>query len=418
MEFNIDQCESYTVKDIKDFAKSQNISLTGLTKKSQFCDRIKENLSSSSSSYSSLLMNYPITESTIFKGNVKYELLSLIYILRKHKNICGYFPFYKSSSNIISNNHSNYSITWNCDIEKGLTFPYGFLKQLTSCKERFFFIPFVLRPCDSSNEKTQHANMIVFDLKEKTIEQFDPHGKTNKTYKVNYELLKNEFAKLGYKYIEQEEICPLIGPQIVQCSQNNQYDKALCNKSDPEGFCSAFSMLYADLRFSYPDVKPLILLNDLIKEFQDKKIDITGYIRNYSVFIIKVQDFLNTNDEYQKMNEIQQVEYILNNFKLLINMNNEMLDWYNDIDELDEEGIDKASKKIKHVEHFKESLKTRNAPLPKLKTDKDYKKLRFMDALKVPGIQWDLDKLNPIVKEEVERFFYPERFQDNKDIEY
>jgi len=199
-------CDSFTVKEIKEYAKLHEISLNGLTRKADFCAEIRAHFSKSESTpmiSSSKLFKYPEVSTTVFKGSVKYELLSLIYILRKHKDIiCGYYPFYKSEQASISTTHSNYSITWNCDIESGLTFPYGFLRQLKACKRRFFFCPFTIKCQDSG----QHANMIVYDLAEKTVEQFDPHGVTSEIYKINFKVLADEFKNQGFKYLPQLDL--------------------------------------------------------------------------------------------------------------------------------------------------------------------------------------------------------------------
>jgi hypothetical protein len=105
----------------------------------------------------------------------------------------------------------------------------------------------------------QHANILIINLLNKTIERFDPHGgstfqeiKTSKiipnlkrTYKQELidEILRDKFKSIlpEFKYIDLSETCPYLGPQ-VKADQFN-------------GLCITWSLMYFLLRVLNPEKK-------------------------------------------------------------------------------------------------------------------------------------------------------------------
>ena len=88
------------------------------------------------------------------------------------------------------------------------------------------------------------------------------------------------------------------GPQFLEENQV-QKQNYLSNISDPEGFCGAWSLWYADLRLSNPSKEPRELIEIAIESItEDKKIKLRRFIRNYSVFLVKErQAFLKNKTE-------------------------------------------------------------------------------------------------------------------------
>lgn len=382
---NNNDCETYKVVQIKEYAKQNNISLKGLTRKKQFCERIinvskdkvdnqpkdvnanfqsdcmkrkyvdlekdlrarriKGKLTRKAQFCQALeaLFNQPKhvkkdedkskdekkiekdspkyfnpseyeqVSKTVFSGIPKYELLALIYLLKKHQDSCAFSP------DIISkyNKYENYSAAWYCN---GMTnngkpevfIPLHLIDQIKQCKKRFFFIPITLRSC---NESGGHANGLLYDSKNKTIERFDPHGESSEKFKTHIldQTLTNHFGKLNITYIPPNELCP-IGPQKIQTKKNK--DSMII--TDPLGFCSAWMTWYIDMRLTYPDLSAQNLLNKMTEVMQSTDFDLTTYIRNYSMHIIKGEKYLLLQNDYKQLSELNKIKYLLLNFNELV----------------------------------------------------------------------------------------------------
>ena len=134
-----------------------------------------------------------------------------------------------------------------------------------------------------------HANVIIFDIYNKIIERFDPHGGStvilnensndrtgNKDFKFGNKIksnavadqiyldsqLKKQFEKIlpDYKYLGTDDTCPYLGPQM---------------KADAyQGLCLTWSIMYMLLRVLNPKLKPVDVTKNMIKgtisEIKDK----------------------------------------------------------------------------------------------------------------------------------------------------
>jgi hypothetical protein len=90
-----------------------------------------------------------------------------------------------------------------------------------------------------------HQNMLIADLKNKTIERFEPHGQIQKLFYPNDQaqvnrLIRNYLKKqkINYKYLPPKIVSPIIGPQSKA--------DAFC------GMCVTFSIMYTHLRLLNP----------------------------------------------------------------------------------------------------------------------------------------------------------------------
>lgn len=129
-------------------------------------------------------------------------------------------------------------------------------KAIEACSKtnhRLFLINFILVSGDSTKNFKEgiwpvgsHANAMIFDLKKKTIERFDPHGKGGifDNFKID-DFVEKKFSDLfpDYKYIPMLEVCPyLFGPQRIADAFG--------------GMCYTWSIMYMCLRVLNPDTKP------------------------------------------------------------------------------------------------------------------------------------------------------------------
>jgi hypothetical protein len=158
-------------------------------------------------------------------------------------------------------------------IDNKLIIPNEIIEVIKRCQDnkRFIYFNFVIHWSESS-----HANMIIIDLFNKTIERFEPHGKFN-SYKYGYsdsdinKKINQALKHIGltnYKYLPPTKLSPPIGLQAIADAYT--------------GMCVTYCLIYLHLRIINPDVKQKELVNYLIKKKSTKIIEIllryTSYI--------------------------------------------------------------------------------------------------------------------------------------------
>ena len=172
--------------------------------------------------------------------------------------------------------------------------------------KRFTAIPLIIRWSCTSNF-SGHANILLIDLVKKTIERFEPYGKIHTFDNAEDVVLKtfdSAFSKLihksGYTYYKTKRFSPRKGPQFIEEEKVFDVSSNISSEKpgDPEGFCGAWSLWYADLRLSNPKVPRKKLLAKAIKMLKYKNKDsLRAFIRNYATFVVN-----NRNKFIKKLN--------------------------------------------------------------------------------------------------------------------
>jgi ankyrin repeat protein len=276
---------------------------------------ILENIKNIKSNLKCTLASYPLTKNKVcikltegenlsictFTGNTLDVLLGLIYLLEKHKNTCStlssdfienknIYNFYKSIG-ILMNNRSeflNFEIVW---INNKLYLIDNFFEKIKLCisnnKSEFVIIPLGIEMKEGS-----HANYIIYSIKNKTIERFEPHGSsTPPGLNYNPELLDSILAKKFKEideniiYLKPMDYLPKISFQLLDIFETK-------NKKigDPGGFCALWVIWYVDMRITYSYLEPKNLVNKLIKSIRTNNISVKNMIRNYAKNIIDLRD--------------------------------------------------------------------------------------------------------------------------------
>jgi len=154
--------------------------------------------------------------------------------------------------------------------------------NLNSCKTRYYVLPLTITNMNMyqfvglspSPDKISHANVLIFDTLNQTVERFDPHGssffndtflskdikakKISATPTYHQEILDGvmryyfEQNLPDYTYKNILYTCPYLGPQ---------------QKADVgDGYCVTWTVMYTFLRLLNPDLPPgtinRMLLND------------------------------------------------------------------------------------------------------------------------------------------------------------
>jgi len=266
-----------------------------------------------------------------FTGNTLDVLLGLIYLLKKHKNVCStlttdfvenkdIYDFYKSIG-ILMNNRSeflNFEIIW---VNFKLYLVDDFVTKVKNCihaNAKFIIIPLGIELKEGS-----HANYIIYNVSKNIVERFEPHGSTMPPG-LNYnpdlldKILYTRFKEINDKiiYLKPSEYLPKISFQLLDILENKK--KKI---GDPGGFCALWAIWYVDMKISYSDLNSITLVKKLIKTIKENNISVKNMIRNYASNVIKERDeILNSakldindwiNDDYNET----QLNIIINNIK-------------------------------------------------------------------------------------------------------
>jgi glutaredoxin len=146
------------------------------------------------------------TEVTKFDGSPWYSLVAMIYLSKKHNNDCIVIPRENLSK---PRKQSEISLRWD-ESNQRIHIPTDFWKYYNKCNgcKRFIVFPFGF-----SCKEVSHANYVIYDTQNKTMERFEPYGdiknfinyKNNKCLSVDVDkelikLFKNQF---GNDYIKK-----------------------------------------------------------------------------------------------------------------------------------------------------------------------------------------------------------------------
>ncbi len=167
-------------------------------------------------------------------------------------------------------------------------------RLIEQCNKRFIiFIVRLMNPY----QKLGHANYLFLDIVRKTIERYAPRGSdeyVNERF-ANFDPvdLDNEvkiyFGKVipGLTYYTPLGRC-YSGVQTYQ-AKVSEATKAMDEyiKYDPAGYCSMWSIYYADLRLTYPDMTMDDLYKYMLKVFTSEAYsnELTKFIRRYTLYI-------------------------------------------------------------------------------------------------------------------------------------
>lgn len=299
---------SYYKKDLlKDYIKDINLKKSD---KDICFDVIKNLIINNDINYPTKIKTYclEIDEfKTLSKLNLFYTgsridvLFGLIYLLKTFNTVKTSISdnFYKNDEiknyylnikNIkLNNDFLNFEIIW--DGYK-ILFPNNLNEEISKFKldndKNFYIIPIGIELEDKA-----HANILIYDKKNNSMERFEPHGNTyprNFNYFPNKldNLLKTYFSNIFFKlnYINIKEILPKIGFQTIELLEHSK-NKQL---GDPGGFCAVWCIWYAFNRIKFSNISNTKLSNKLIQKINLNNLSLKTIIRNFSKQIIIIRD--------------------------------------------------------------------------------------------------------------------------------
>jgi len=195
------------------------------------------------------------------------------WILTKHQDICCTPREFKSWWTSYSNSQLIYSYK-----EDMISTEPHFIDLFNKCryKKRFVFIELTL--LENRGVNIAHANMLLYDGVNNSLERFEPFGENGPYSRAFPEIdldakLKKYFSSFlpdNLKYTEPKYIC-YVGPQNLE-------KKRLSNN---KGYCAIWVWWYLDLRLSNPDFSP----NEIVKYGLANITDFDTFIADYSHFM-------------------------------------------------------------------------------------------------------------------------------------
>jgi len=164
------------------------------------------------------------------------------------------------------------------------------LRNITIKNNNYLVIPIGIELSNGS-----HANILFWDIKNKTIERFEPNG-SNYPIGLNYNpelldsILYSRFKELDkdITYLKPKNYLPKIGFQLLDIFETKK--KKI---GDPGGFCALWAIWYVDMRLSYPEIAPQSLVTKLIKNIRINNISVKNMIRNYAINVIRNREHRN-----------------------------------------------------------------------------------------------------------------------------
>jgi hypothetical protein len=160
----------------------------------------------------------------------------------------------------------------------------GWLDSLKRCQRKLMSVMLVLRYDDSREINMDHANALIFDLRKKRIERFEPIKPPE--YLREDEVLSAYFSRVlpGWRYVP---IYPRLFPQ-TELEDSIRRRRENFHK-DWKGTCGLWSIWYMDLRARFPDTSnPESLVDKVIASIAANKPAGTTDLGAFETFILSV----------------------------------------------------------------------------------------------------------------------------------
>jgi ankyrin repeat protein len=304
-------------KTINYFIKNKNkktpidyLNKTNLKKLKKIVDIKKHNTQNTSKKINSInIIKTKNAKINVFSADIYDIHIYIVYLLKKYKNLK--IPYYKFKFNkkniskfLIKNNNHLINQKMNYIIQDYLhNFIHFYHSDILWHDKKIHYIPKYLKKAFKfSNKKNidfifinlglisnnnNHANILIYDKKNNSIERFDPYG----NWKINdVEDLDNILEKLFFniinkkvKYLRPQDYLKVNSFQAIS-DEDNKFRKKF---GDPDGFCLAWCYWYLELRLNNKNIDPKTLVEKAIKKINRTEKSFLIHIRNYANDIVK-----------------------------------------------------------------------------------------------------------------------------------
>ena len=235
-------------------------------------------------------------------GYSNIESLFYLYLIKKYKSKC-----VAKKTNLLDKQDTLLGMSIN--IKMKLT-----KEEEAEMREQFINLAKTLTKCIKKGEETiiiplnyykgflpvGHSNVLIYRRRTNAIEHFEPHGgefKESEKEQANIERKIDFFIRIfnaelkkdnihAVTYVAATNVCPYL--QGLQTIENNSLLKK--SKGEPGGYCSIWSMFFAELCLKNPDKSSEEILEDIYNYLTTKE-NANNYlkkvIRGYSGYIVE-----------------------------------------------------------------------------------------------------------------------------------
>jgi len=281
-----------------------------------------------------ILENYQYTHANLFQSKFKDMSLYLLYLKEKYINL--YYPQLIDYKITDYGDLNEINIDWPDSMLENHNFPWlicyeneddywihSQLNNLINAQRRIKKYDFAFCYLSvKTNDDGLHANILIYDFNNFTVERFDPYGDTVYYDRFLDKILEEELTwNTGLKYLKPSEFMPVAGFQTVSDELNPYKQKS----GDFGGYCLAWCIWYLEHKIINKNLQSSELVDKLLKKLSNNKYTFMEYIRNYANKLnesrinhlkkigIDNQTITNTNFSRHVNNSIE--DYIYNKLK-------------------------------------------------------------------------------------------------------
>jgi len=240
-----------------------------------------------------ILNQYEFTDANLFQALFTDMCFYLLYLKNKYTNLyCPFINDIQSNSLITGDININWShslfennnnifpwfIRYQNDDEYWIHLQLNNLinSQRRSKKYDFGFCCLSL----GGDNSDLHANILIYDFNNFTIERFDPTGDSVNYYKKLDDTLEEELTwNTGFTYIKPNDYMQVAGFQTIS-NETNVFNQ---KPGDFGGYCLAWCLWYLEHRIINKNIKPKELVNKLLKKLS----------MNDNMFIVNIRNYAN-----------------------------------------------------------------------------------------------------------------------------
>lgn len=246
----------------------------------------------------------PISKSTEFVGLPFEELTGMFYLIDKYPNNCIPIPKILNKEEILEKNlqWTDFSLIWDEKAEK-IVVPKHYWKAIINCLKKEPIPPFIILSFGyTCKSDIGHSNFLIYDTKSKEMERFEPYGSIAQygsrsqafTNCVQVPDLDEKIKSLFNSNIKDmiKHMYSPVSYSFCKSFQSIQEKEGQIKSTDPKGFCVAWSIWYADVRMSNPQLQREQVVEMAHEKLRSSDLSFTTFIRSYAEFISKLsKDF-------------------------------------------------------------------------------------------------------------------------------
>lgn len=226
----------------------------------------------------------PTVKKTKFKGSPSYNIKVMKKLQKKFPQYCFIIPEIRKKNF----EHEDISLRW---IQTSGKYGYfsipgnqNYWKLFELCKnKRFIMIPFGF----SCLKNGGHANYLIYDRHDNSLERFEPYGKSKRDctnpYNIDIKIKKLFQDNLGVdfikKYYKPLDFMPMKSFQSLQEDEDEMSEN---NDNGNSGYCAAIVGYYTELRLLNPNTDRKDLVKIALDKLKNGDKSFTQIFRGYS----------------------------------------------------------------------------------------------------------------------------------------